>query len=156
MASPWDIDSITAIFGGRQPDPIEGLWQFPADGAVLLIEKRSASTYDITILDSPSLDVRPGTVIGTAVTTPTAGVYDANFDPKPIKNKRLKKANAALKLSDGYLSFKPYTTGKRVALWRWIPYFFRITVFDDNSRPSGLDGARRIYPPDGAGSDIIL
>jgi len=148
LAAPWDSDSIASIFAGRQPDPIEGLWQFPADGAALLIEKKTATTYEIKILESPRLDVRPGTVLGTAVTTPTDGTFDAHLDSKPINNKRLKKADVAITLIDGHLCFKPYSTGKRVAFWRWIPYFFRVSVFNENTRPANLDGADKIYPVD--------
>lgn len=148
LGAPWDMDSIASIFAGRQPDPIEGLWQFPADGASILIEKKTATTYDLIIIDSPEPDVRPGTVIGRAVTTPAVGTYDAHLDAKPLRNSRLKKANAALTLADGHLCFRPYSTGKRIAFWRWVPYFFRISILDNDSRPGNLDGADKIYPID--------
>lgn len=148
FAAPWDSDSIASIFAGRHPDAIEGVWQFPADGATLLIEKKTATTYQILMLESPSLDVRPGTPIGSAVTTPAANTYDAHLDSKRLGNKRLKKADAALTIVDGHLCFKPYSTGKRVAFWRWVPYFFRVGVFNENTRPSNLDGADKIYPVD--------
>lgn len=150
FSAPWDLDSIASIFAGRTPDPIEGLWQFPADGAALLIEKKSATTYDIKILESPKLDVKPGTSIGTAVTTPTKNTYDAHFDSKKLANKRLKKADASLTITDGHLCFRPYSTGKRVTFWRWLPYFFRVGVHDNNSRPANLDGAEKAYPIDEA------
>lgn len=150
ISAPWDLDSIASIFAGRMPDPIEGLWQFPADGAALLIEKQTATTYDIKILESPKLDVRPGTSIGTAVTTPDADTFDAHFDSKKLANKRLKKADAALTIKDGHLFFRPYSTGKRIAFWRWIPYFFRVGVYDNNSRPNNLDGADKVFPVDEA------
>lgn len=156
IAAPWDSDSIAAIFGGRQPDPIEGLWQFPADGASLLIVKQSATTYDIAIIDSPRLDVKPGTHIGMAVTTPTKGTYDARLDSKPLNNKHLKKATVALTVNDGYLRFTPYSRGKRVTFWRWLPYLFRVGVYDDNSRPGNLDGAAKVYPIDESNLRPIL
>lgn len=148
IAAPWDIDSIASIFAGRMPDPIEGVWQFPADGASIFIEKKTATTYDIKILDSPMLDVRPGICIGTAVATPSSSTFDAHLDAKKIGNKRLKKADAILTLVDGHLCIRPYSTGKKIALWRWIPYFFRVSVYNDNTRPSNLDGAEKVYPID--------
>lgn len=150
IAAPWDMDSVSSIFAGRMPDEIEGVWQFPNDGATLLIRKQTATTYEMLMLESPNLDVRPGTAIGQAIVTPTPGMFDANLSAKALGNRRLKKANAALELVDGHLIFRPYSTGKRIAFWRWIPYLFRVSVYNEDTRPRNLDGASKVYPIDEA------
>ncbi len=42
---------------------------------------------------------------------------------------------------------RSYRKGKTVNLLRWLPYLFRISVSEVDTRPSGIDGATRIAPP---------
>ncbi len=147
QASPWDADSIRTALDGRVLDPIEGVWQFPDDGATLLILRASATTFDIIMLDSPRLDVPPGINIGSAAVTPTLRTYDAKLDNKALGDNKLKKSTTSITVTDdGVLRFKPYSQGWSMSIKRWIPYFLRIT-FREDSKPDGLTGATRIYPP---------
>ncbi len=142
----WDAESIRQALDRENLDPIEGVWQFPDDGAVMLITRASATTFDIVLLDSPRLDVPPGVTIGTATLTPTEGIYDAKLDNKPLGSNSLKKSTTTIAVtSDGVLRIKPYSEGWTVSLRRWIPYFLRVSI-KENLKPEGLTGARRIYP----------
>lgn len=148
-ASPWDEDSIRQIFSDRVPDEIEGVWRFPRGGAVLLICKASASSYDIRVLDSPRLDLRPGTKIGELFDTPTKHAYDGNLQLKPLgKSIKLKSSDMVFKVTDdGYLCLHPYKTGYSISFKRIFYRFFKVPIIDNGDKPDGLVGAKRIYPP---------
>ncbi len=147
-ADTWDQDSIDKALSGRTLDAIEGVWQFPDDGARLLILKSTASTCDIIMLDSPRLDVRPGISIGKAKITPSDNTYDAEFYNNPSGDKSLRKSTTKLVItSDGRLRFSPYSQGVSVSFRRWIPYFLRLT-FKITDKPDGLEGAVKVYPID--------
>ncbi len=148
FAAEWDEAYLEALFADRLLDPIEGVWQFPADGASLVIVKESSTTYDIFLLDSPRLDVKPGTLIGSAVTTPKRNYYDGELKPRHLGDKtKLGTQSVTFTVNDGgTLSIRPYSDGYKISLRRWFNYFFKISISRDNSRPKDLDGARRVYP----------
>ena len=145
-AKPWDRDSIAQILSGRVLEPIEGLWQWPDDGTLALISRSSESTFDLIIIDSPRLDIMPGTVMGKAVATPQVNIYDARI----YSGSGEKATKCTITTTDGgrHLAFEGYREGKRVSLWRWLPYMFRITVRDNAGRPKGLEGPVKVYPTD--------
>lgn len=143
---PWDADSLASIFDGRQLAPIEGVWQVHDDGAMLLITKESASTFSIILLDSPLLDAPTGVTIGRAVATADADRYDATLERGALADRKLRPTRLVLSVTaDGMLRFVPYSTGVKINLKRWVPYLLRI-VENNDKRPNGLMGARRIFP----------
>lgn len=147
-AEPWDRDSISQIFKNRNLDDIEGVWQFPNDGPTMLIHRSSSTNYEIVLLDSPALDIKPCSVIGQAVITADSNKYDAHLQSKPLGDKRIKRTQAVFTVKDGNtLSIKPYSTGKKISLKRWIPYYLRVTITDQKA-PDGLIVAKKIYPID--------
>ncbi len=145
-ADPWDSDSIAQILSGRVLEPIEGLWQWPDDGTLALISRSSESTFDLIVIDSPRLDIAPGTVMGRAVSTPKVNVYDARIYSG--SGEKSTKCTITTVASGSRLAFEGYREGKRVSLWRWLPYVFRITVRDNAGRPKGLEGPSKLYPKD--------
>lgn len=52
--------------------PVEGIWEYPADGVVVLIRRNGlkASTYDITVLESEDPRLGNGICIGHLIETP--------------------------------------------------------------------------------------
>lgn len=148
LAAEWDEAYVEALFADRLLDPIEGVWQFPADGASILIVKATASTYDIYLLDSPRLDVRPGALIGSAVTSPKKNYYDGELKPRNLGSRtKLGNQSVTFTVNDGgTLSIRPYSDSYKISLRRWFNYFFKISISHENNRPRDLDGARRIYP----------
>lgn len=149
LASPWDEDSIAHIFSGRVVDDVEGVWRFPRGGAVLLICRSSMSSYDIRVIDSPRLDMRPGTKIGVMYETPKKNTYDGNLKLKPLgKSIKLKSSDMVFKVNDdGYLCLYPYKTGYSISFKRLFYRFFKIPIIENDDKPEGLIGAKRIYPP---------
>lgn len=137
-------------------DPICGIWRMGGDGAEIAILPRAgrSSHFDIVVIDSPDMSVMPGTHIGSITATGKLGTYDAQFEArKGLLNRTLRYILTLDK--DDRMQFESYKKGKKVALWRWIPYLFRVTVSDYNTRPSGVDGAVRMYPT-ARSSEILI
>lgn len=148
-ASPWDQDSISKMFSDRVVDNVEGVWRFPRGGAVLLICKSSVSSYDILILDSPRLDMKPGTKIGEMYETPKKNTYDGNLKLKSLgKSIKLKSSDMVFKVTeDGYLCLYPYKTGYSISFKRLFYRLLKISIIDNGDKPDGLTGAKRVFPP---------
>lgn len=135
------------IIDSRGADPLGGIWRIGPGGAIIAILPVAASRgqFDIYLLDSPDMSVIPGGKIGSAVSTGANGTYDAEFSGagKLIS----KRQRFIITLSpDGTLAFKSYKKGKKISLWRWLPYLFRFSVSEYDTRPASVDGAVRIYP----------
>ena len=148
------------IIDSHGADPICGIWHIGGDGALIAIIPETASTarFDIYLLDSPDLSVIPGEKIGSAVATGQPGIYDAELSasPQSLLKKRLRYIFTLGR--DGYLSLKSYKQGKKVALWRLLPYLFRarISVSDVDTRPGSVDGAVKIYPTSAPQGPVLL
>ncbi|MCC8114609.1 MAG: hypothetical protein LIP03_11610 [Bacteroidales bacterium] len=143
----WHRDSVECRLSQHALEPVEGIWQFPADGATLCIMRASESTFDIHLLDSPRLDIPAGTKVGELTDTPTKSRYDGSLDASKISNAKIKKSRAVVDVADGYLRFKPYSDRTSVSFRRWLPYFMRMTITKPDN-PDGLIGAKRVYPID--------
>lgn len=135
---------------------IEGIWQFPTDGALVVIEQFTpdnyrddeVTRYRLVVVQSPRLSVRPGTIMGYMTPSAKKGYYDARIytafdgglslsDPKKF----------ILKLSDdARLSFVEHKTGIKVNLWRMVPYMFRYSISSQDNRPEEMNGCIKIYP----------
>lgn len=144
------------LIDSESRDPVCGIWRMGGDGAEIAILPRRgyASQFDIIVVDSPDMSVMPGTKIGSVSATGKLGTYDAQFNArKGLLNRTLRYIMTLGK--DDRLQFESYKKGKKVALWRWIPYLFRVTVTDYDTRPSGADGAVRVYP-DTHASEVLI
>lgn len=145
------------IIDVRGSDPLSGIWQLGGDGAVIAIvpERSTTARFEIYLLDSPDMSVIPGNQIGTAVATGQPGRYDVSLDG--TQNIVRKKRRFIFTIDDtGHLKINPYKQGKKVALWRLIPYMFRVSVSDVDTRPSTVDGAIKIYPPSPGQTPTLL
>lgn len=136
-------------------DPIEGRWTVNGGGAVIEIARAPGADerFSVTMVDSPDLKVAPGTVLGYACPAPATGRYDCHLsaDPSP-RHRRAggRKVDFSIEFADGTsdaIIFSYYQKGRRISLWRWLPYLFRVTVSDPHRDSSGLDGARRLGAP---------
>ena len=95
------------------------------------------------------------------------GADDAIFEIRPQKGRhgtgndrnitRQKNRNFIFTFdpSSCTLTIRPYKKGTRVNILRWIPYLFRLSVDRTDSRPSNIDGARRLCP-DSPSYPVIL
>ncbi len=144
------ISLALASLAAAAADPIEGRWKLGAGGASFEARCVHSAAGDIQLcwIDGPDYTIEPGTVIGVATPTATAGRYDCRMyrDPRSPGKRRRKGPDFVLTLSDDarHLTLEPYDTRRRISLWRWIPYLFRVTVIESGEAPKGLDAATRI------------
>ena len=138
-------DSIRSAVD-ESPDPICGIWQIGGDAGTRFAIVRGKKDFDILMLDSPDMSVKPATICGTLTPTGRKGLYDATLFDK--LDRRVKSSRFIIEL-DSYRSlvFKPYKQKTTVSFNRLIPYFFRFTIRREDTRPDDVDAALRIYPP---------
>lgn len=144
-------DSLTAIEDSIRsliddsPDPIAGIWQIGGNAGTRFAIVTGKKDFEILIIDSPDMSIAPATHCGTLTPTGRKGLYDATLLDK--LDRRIKSSRFIFEL-DSYdvLTFKPYKQKTSVSFNRLIPYFFRIRVRHEDTRPTDVDAARRIYP----------
>ncbi len=137
-------------------DNIEGIWQFPTDGAQVVIERfipdnyrdDGATRYRLVVIQSPRLSVRPGTVMGYMIPSAKKGYYDARIYTVFDGGLHLSSPKKfILKHSDdGRLSFVEHKTGVKINLWRMVPYMFRYSISTQDNRPEDMNGCIKIFP----------
>ncbi len=144
-----------AWMGACAADPIEGRWQVNAGGAVFDVKPLPGNSGALAMLwvDGPDFSIAPGTEIGTLYPTAAPGTYDCHAATDPRRQGlRKRTADFVVKFSSddaNLITFAAFHRNKRVSLWRWIPYFFRLAIIKESDRPENLEGARRInsQPP---------
>lgn len=147
------IDSVETRMSRLPLDPLEGIWEMTADGAVIAIERENAaartitSTYRLTTISMPDRSVAPGTLMGRAIPTSDPRKFDAVIYTESADERLKSPANFIISLTDDErLSLSHYRRGLYVNLWRMVPYMFRYSVGSRDERPRGLDGMVRLYP----------
>lgn len=146
--------ALAAATAASATDPLEGRWEINGRGATVDIAPAPGQpgVLEMSVADSPDMSVAPGTVIGTVVPSSVTGVYDCRVssDPRGIHHKRGTVA-FTIEFADDTgdaVRFNYYRHRRRVSLWRWIPYLFRVAVVSPAESPANLDGARRAGSPD--------
>ena len=154
-----DIDSLRMRLAAMPLHAVEGLWQFPSDGAVVAIvrsdaERESdvhiASAYRMMVVRSPRRSVRPGTLMGHLSRTSKPGVYAAQIYTSGDGGSRLAVARkfTVTQSDDGHLSFSRSRLWVRANIWRLFPYLSRVSlrVGRTHDEPRDLDGLIRLFP----------
>ena len=144
------LDSVAAPVGITPA----GWWQIGGGGAIIDIVPVSADgRYELRIIDSPDFTLPQGYTFGTMSYTGTQGVYDVSLALKPRASSH---AGIPGRRTDYIFTFDPtlgsftmrhYRKGWSLNVLRALPYLFRISVSEHNSRPTAIDGAVRIAPP---------
>lgn len=148
-------EAAKARLDSLRSDPVEGVWQMNPVGGAALFSLCSApgrpGVFDMRLLEAPDWRIPAGTLCGEVRATGRPGVYDCSMtaDPGADGPPAYGRFTATLELADEgrRIVFRPYSNRRRISLRRWIPYFFRIVVLEGDTRPSGLEGATRVYPP---------
>ncbi len=142
------LGATSALHAG---DPLEGLWRVTGSGTLLrvAVEPGRSGSLDIVWEDGPILTIRPGTVVGHAVKTHVAGVYDCtlSLNPSSSRKRRNGKVTMVMRLDKtaNAITFEPYEQKVAVNLRGLLPWWLRRTgIKKVDTRPSGLDGARRV------------
>ena len=118
----------------------EGLWQMAGDGALFYISPVAGRSgrYSLILHESPDLSVPA-----------EAGVYDASLVLNPAGSGMRKTRNFIFTFApDGStMTMQSYRRGHKVNMLRLLPYLFRVSVAEVDTRPENIDGAERISPP---------
>lgn len=154
-AAVCPVDSLLQRIDSSYGEPAAGVWSLTASPDALLAFCPSNAVegrLDIWLIDSPDFNVEPCTLIGHAVAGTKPGSYDLTLDEHPGNPKARKRSFIATIDDTGMnLQLHAYHRGKRISLWRWIPYLYRVSVIENSNRPDDHDGLRRVYPADGGG-----
>ena len=126
-------------------DPVCGRWRLLSGGAELNISPSPGiqGEYLISVIDAEDMSLPAGTHVGSLRRTATPGRYIASLLSNPSRIKSKKRNLVVTLRPEGSLSFEPYRSGKRISLWRWIPYLFRVTVVQEGHQPADIEGAVR-------------
>lgn len=141
-------------------DPIEGRWQVSDGGPILCFSPSddTPGTLNIVWIDGADMSIPSGTVLGTAVATPTPGLYDCTAwsDPRGKRGRKRGKVTFTIrlepKLADSFV-FEGYERGTKFQLSKLLPFWYRRPIKHVDTRPKGLDGGRRINAP---GAYLVL
>ena len=150
------VDSVARRMESLPLCPAEGVWEMAGDGAVFAVERTAESATEtlprelrLVIIRSPHRRVRPGSVMGTARPTVKPGVYEARLNTRIADLGGLSLPHKFLLTvgdENSTLTIEPFKSPLKVNLLRLIPYLYRAVRLQE-SRPRGLDGAIRVYPP---------
>lgn len=123
------------------------MWRTGA-GAIFDIVPAGGGNFSLMLLDSPDLTAPCPSTIGTMAPTGTPYTYEASLSADITTAGSKKKHTCIIYINpeSSTLTFTAYRRGKQVSLWRLLPYMFRISVKDVDTRPRGIDGAVRIAP----------
>ena len=131
---------LSALCVSAQADPLCGTWRMTSGAAEFRITPSPTEPghFEITLISCRDLSIDEGTRIGHATATATPGRYVARMSSAPGSRIDRKRSLVLTVRSDGSMSFQPYQAGKRVHLWRWIPYIFRVGILPDKQTQSDI------------------
>lgn len=150
-----DTKAAVAMIDERGVDPLAGIWQTGGGDALIAFIPQNGNyqQFDIVLLDSHDMSVIPGRVIGHARSSNVTGTYDATFSKSSLH----KTVKVIIRMDKNLrLTFQPYKQKLSLSLWRLLPYMFRNPVKQVDTRPSGVDGAVRLYPNSAQEGPVML
>ncbi len=152
------IDYIDAYGAGG----LDGIWEYPGDGIIVMItaDQRERYRYNVTVIESDDVRLKPGMLIGTLTESAQNGKYRLSLytSVKHGLPARLSDCLATLSKDNQSLIVESLKVKVRVGgstilpvFWNKLRLSLRINV--NNPLDKLPDGMRRIYPAyDGNGS----
>lgn len=153
-----DTDSVKHRLIASGLHHVEGIWQYPDDGAVIVIERDNRATvgcplrYNMVVLKSPRRSIAPGTLMGKLAPTAKKDTYAASIYSTTLGTRQLTASrHYTATLSEGSRLMLQPKHGIRLRLnaWRMIPYLsnmISVRVQPQTSQPDNLDGCIKIFP----------
>ena len=155
-----DIDSMRVRLDETDMQPLEGIWYYPDEEMTLGIERYKGQHnigYRIILLDSPDINVMPGTVIGYIASSADDSKYrlwlyrqrDHVTLIKPLE------CVATLNGTATTLTFDPphWKVKVRVNIARFLPSLFNgLSIIPEKVEERLPIGFRKIYPEGGEGN----
>ena len=155
-----DIDSMRVRLDETDMQPLEGIWYYPNEEMTLGIERFKGPHnvgYRIILLDSPDINVMPGTVIGYIAASAVDSKYQLWLYSQRDRVTLIKPLEcvATLNKTATTLTFDPphWKVKVRVNIARFLPSLFQgVSIVPEKVGERLPIGFRKIYPEGGEGS----
>ena len=153
-----DVDSMRVRLDETDMQPLEGIWYYPNEEMTLGIERYRGKHnigYRIILLDSPDINVMPGTVIGYIATSAVDSKYQLWLYSQRDKLtlKKPLECVATLNKDATTFTFDPprWKVKVRLNVARFLPTLFRgVSIIPEMTGETLPVGFRKIYPEGGA------
>ena len=160
ILSGVDVDSMRVRLDETDMQPLEGIWYYPNEEMTLGIERYKGQHnigYRIILLDSPDINVMPGTVIGYIAASAVDSKYRLWLYSQRDRVTLIKPLEcvATLNATATALTFDPphWKVKVRVNIARFLPSLFQgVSIIPDKVGESLPVGFRKIYPEGGEGT----
>ncbi|MBR7011529.1 MAG: hypothetical protein IKI10_01405 [Muribaculaceae bacterium] len=157
-----DVDSMRVRLDETDMQPLEGIWYYPNEEMTLGIERYRGEHnigYRIILLDSPDINVVPGTVIGYIASSAVDNKYQLWLYSQRDRVTLIKplKCVATLNSTATTLTFDPphWRVKVRVNIARFLPTLFNgVSMIPEKVGESLPIGFRKIYPEGGDGNSF--
>ena len=135
--------------------PVEGIWKFPQNGTLIIIERddMQASRFRIVALESDYIVIESGQLLGYAYPTTKPETFEAslteiNGDGSSKKEKAKEAKFLITFAAPDAITFKPLKKGWTVNWnwWRLFPYMFRFNIDKVDNKPKDIEGAVKVWP----------
>ena len=155
-----DIDSMRVRLDETDMQPLEGIWYYPNEEMTLGIERFKGQHnigYRIILLDSPDINVMPGTVIGYIAASAVDSKYQLWLYSQRDRVTLIKPLQcvATLNSTATTLTFDPphWKVKVRVNIARFLPSLFQgVSIVPERVGEQLPIGFRKIYPEGGEGN----
>ena len=155
-----DTDSMRVRLDETDMQPLEGIWYYPNEEMTLGIERYKGPHnvgYRIILLDSPDINVMPGTVIGYIAASAVDSKYQLWLYSQRDRVTLIKPLEcvATLNKTATTLTFDPphWKVKVRVNIARFLPSLFQgVSIVPEKVGERLPVGFRKIYPEGGEGN----
>ena len=155
-----DVDSMRVRLDETDVQPLEGIWYYPNEEMTLGIERYKGQHnigYRIILLDSPDINVMPGTVIGYIAASAVDNKYQLWLYSQRDRVTLIKPLEcvATLNPTATTLTFDPphWKVKVRVNIARFLPTLFNgLSIIPERVGERLPVGFRKIYPEGGDGN----
>ncbi len=132
-------------------DQVEGIWEYPEDGARVLIQSDPAipGSFTLTVLSTPDCRLEPGDIIGRLYSSVDPKQFRLNQSTRKDKSALTRFCDCAAVLSaDGEtLKVKSPKVKFRINLNTLLPRFWRVVRLSVSDPASDLPaGLIKVYP----------
>ena len=149
-----DVDSMRVRLDETDMQPLEGIWYYPNEEMTLGIERYKGGHnigYRIILLDSPDINLMPGTVIGYIANSAVDNKYQLWLYSQRDRVTLIKPLEcvATLNTDATTLTFDPphWKVKVRVNFARFLPSLFSgMSIVPEKVEESLPIGFRKIYP----------
>lgn len=153
--APVDYTEACALTDRIGVDELEGVWEYPGDDIIVFIRRdaRKSHQYNITVVESADVRLRPGQLLGTLTDSAVGGDYSMRLYTGVTNGVLAKAMECHAQLSSDGASLLTDTPDLKlkISAGMVLPLFWRrlrVSVRPDIDDPSDKikEGMRRLYP----------